>query len=530
MLPESYEQAVNALSSIMLDKEFGTAGDSVVIEEYLEGEEISILSFSDGHTIKSLPAAQDHKRIRDGDQGGNTGGMGAYAPAAVATPQIMKQIHDTVLQPTIDGMADEKSPFVGCLFTGFMLTSKGPKVLEYNVRFGDPECQTLFPLLETDLAEIMLSCTNGHLRSTPLKIKPGYSTTVVIAAGGYPESYEKGTIMTVAEPNEPDIIHFHAGTRIGRSCSRLKTNGGRVIASTGLDSTIQASRNKAYRGVELIKFDNMHYRTDIGKRELDRQAAAATATKKPEAMSYANSGVSIQGGNDLVSAIKGHLLRTATPACPATIGGFGGEIHLSKVPGFGPEAPTIVAAIDGIGTKIMVALATDIYHTVGIDLCAMNVNDLIVQGARPLAFLDYYACGRLDGAVAERFVKGVADGCVDAGSSLIGGETAEMPGVYHVDDLGNGKFKSDFDAAGCAIGVLRPGQKVLPDKEAMVSAQISFGLLLAGTATSCGASCVALADGLSVVVSDMADLQRHRSPATYFSASRAAASTAMASH
>lgn len=467
MLPESYQQAVNALSSIMLEKEFGTAGDSVVIEEYLEGEEISILSFSDGHTIKSLPAAQDHKRIRDGDQGGNTGGMGAYAPAAVARPQIMKQIHDVVLQPTIDGMADEKYPFIGCLFTGFMLTSRGPKVLEYNVRFGDPECQTLFPLLDTDLAELMLACTNGHLRSTPLKIKPGYSTTVVVAAGGYPGSYEKGTVMTVSATTEPDIMHFHAGTRIGRSCGRLKTNGGRVIASTALDSTIQASRDKAYQGVELIKFDGMHYRTDIGKRELDRRASAAT--NKPEAMSYAKSGVSIQGGNDLVSSIKDHLLRTATPACPATIGGFGGEIMLSKTPGFPSNAPTIVAAIDGIGTKIMVALATGVYDTIGIDLVAMNVNDLVVQGARPVAFLDYYACGRLDGAVAERFVKGVAEGCVQAGSALIGGETAEMPGVYHVTDLGNGKFKSDFDAAGCAIGVITHDQEILPDKAAMVS-------------------------------------------------------------
>ena len=133
ILPETHKQATEALSSMMLDKEFGDAGDSVVIEEYLEGEEISILSFSDGHTVRSLPAAQDHKRLRDGDQGGNTGGMGAYAPTAAATPNIMRQIHDTVLQPTIDGMRREGMPFVGCLFTGLMLTSSGPKVLEYNV-------------------------------------------------------------------------------------------------------------------------------------------------------------------------------------------------------------------------------------------------------------------------------------------------------------------------------------------------------------------------------------------------------------
>ena len=202
IIPETQEEALAALKSIMLDKEFGSAGETVVIEEYLEGEELSILTFSDGQNILSLPAAQDHKRIFDGDQGPNTGGMGCYAPAPVATPEIMRRIHGEALQPTIDAMRKGFFPFMGCLFTGFMLTKQGPKVLEYNVRLGDPESQTLLPLMETDLAEVMLRCTQHCLDGIRLKVKSEFSTTVVVAAGGYPGKYDNGVKMSVDAPPE----------------------------------------------------------------------------------------------------------------------------------------------------------------------------------------------------------------------------------------------------------------------------------------------------------------------------------------
>lgn len=488
ILPETYEQACATLSSIMLDKEFGEAGSSTIIEQYLEGEEISILSFSDGHTIRSLPAAQDHKRIHDGDQGGNTGGMGAYAPSSAAPLEIMQQIHDTVLQPTIDGMADEASPFIGCLFTGLMLTHTGPKVLEYNVRFGDPEIQTLLPLLNTDLATLMLACSNHHLRSLTLDIKPGYSTTVVVAAGGYPDKYAKGTPMTITPPAEDGITHFHAGTTLDTSSNTHLTSGGRVIASTALAPTIKSSIDLAYQGVKLISFDKMHYRTDIGRRELHRQSSLSTilpskphAQTKPNPLTYASTGVSITTGNTLVTSIKSHLARTARPGASAQIGGFGGTISLPSA-GYPSQSPTLVAAIDGIGTKLLIALAISKYDTVGIDLVAMNVNDLVVQGAEPLGFLDYFACGRLDGVVAEGFVKGVAEGSVDAGCALVGGETAEMPGVYKVlEEGGDGKkWKSDFDAAGCAIGAIPAGKPILPVTSAMVAGDVLLGLASSG--------------------------------------------------
>lgn len=467
IIPETHEEACAALSSIMIDRDFGSAGDAVVIEEFLEGEEISILTFSDGYTFKSLPAAQDHKRINDGDQGLNTGGMGCYGPAAVATPEILRRIDLEILQPTFDGMRQERFPFVGCLFTGFMLTPTGPKVVEYNVRFGDPECQTLLPLLDSDLAEIMLACAGNYLSSIDLKISPAYSATVVVAAGGYPEKYAKGTPMTVTQPTEPGAVHFHAGTTLDETSNVLATAGGRVIASTATGSTINAAVEKAYQTVSLISFDKMHFRRDIAWRELNRQRKAPAGKSNSDSpLTYAGAGVSIDDGNTLVQRIKPFLRRTRRPGCDAEIGGFGGTISLPDA-NYSADSPIIVAAIDGVGTKLLIARETEIYDAVGIDLVAMNVNDLIVQGAEPLAFLDYYACSKLHVESAAKFVEGVAEGCVRSNCALIGGETAEMPGLYSI---------GDFDAAGCAIGALPKGKTVLPDLASMKAGDVLIGL------------------------------------------------------
>lgn len=193
IIPQSKDEALAALKDIMLDKEFGAAGDEVVIEEFLEGDELSILSFSDGRTIKSLPPAQDHKRIYDNDEGPNTGGMGTYAPTRIAPKETLHHIDREILQPTIDGMSMEGFPFKGVLFTGLMMTKKGPKVLEYNVRFGDPETQSLLALMDSDLAEIMVACAEGTLKDVDVKVSQRSAATVVVAAGGYPGSYTKGT-------------------------------------------------------------------------------------------------------------------------------------------------------------------------------------------------------------------------------------------------------------------------------------------------------------------------------------------------
>nr|POE61836.1 bifunctional purine biosynthetic protein ade1 [Quercus suber] len=268
IIPENTHESRSALREIMLERAFGNAGSSVVIEEYLEGPEISILSFSDGKHILSLPPAQDHKRIGDGDTGPNTGGMGTYAPTPLASKQILDEIERTVLRPTIDGMAKEGIPFRGCLFTGLMLTSAGPKVLEYNVRFGDPETQSCLLLLRTDLAELMVACCDGTLASKSIEIAPASACTVVVAAGGYPGSYAKGTPMQVQAPAAEDGMYiFHAGTELG-SDGKLKTSGGRVIAATATGETLRQAVEKAYQGVGLIDFEGMQYRKDIAHRAL----------------------------------------------------------------------------------------------------------------------------------------------------------------------------------------------------------------------------------------------------------------------
>lgn len=470
IMPQSHDEAVDALHATMVTREFGAAGDQVVIEEFLDGEEISILSFTDGYTVRSLPAAQDHKRVGDGDTGKNTGGMGCYAPTQIAGPALMQQIHDTALQPTIDGMRRAGFPMVGCLFTGFMLTKAGPKVLEYNVRFGDPESQTLLPLLETDLAEILLACTRHTLDSLTLSVKPLSSVTVVVAAGGYPDSYAKGTLMTLSAP-PADSYLFHAGTALAQD-GTITTSGGRVIACTAQAPTIREAVAAAYAALEKsISFDRMHYRRDIAARELHRlptTTAASTDSEKPE--TYAAAGVSIDAGNELVKRIKPLVKATARPGADASIGGFGGLFSLAGA-GYPSTSPRLVFGIDGIGTKLLLAQAVRDYSTVGTDLVAMNVNDLIVQGAEPLAFLDYYATGHLDVDNASSFVAGVANGCIAAGCALVGGETAEMAGLYTGDD---------FDAAGCAIGALPADATVLPDTTAMNAGDVLLGLASSG--------------------------------------------------
>ncbi|KAE9374861.1 phosphoribosylamine--glycine ligase [Stipitochalara longipes BDJ] len=457
IIPTIKEEAHAALKEIMLDKEFGSAGDEVVIEEFLEGDELSILSFSDGYTIRSLPPAQDHKRIFDGDQGPNTGGMGCYAPTNIATKQLLEEVERTILQPTIDGMRNEAFPFVGTLFTGLMITKTGPKVLEYNVRFGDPETQTLLPLMETDLAKVMIACTDHYLSAVSVDVKPGASVTVVVAAGGYPGSYAKGTSMNVQTPPEGSNTNiFHAGTTI--KDGQLQSSGGRVIAAQATAENLEQAVKKAYSGIEYIKFDKMFYRKDIAHRAFK----PTTATR--EALTYASAGVSIEAGNEFVTRIKKAVASTRRPGADAEIGGFGGEVDLEQAGYAG--GPIMVGAIDGVGTKLAIAQAMEKHDTVGIDLVAMNVNDLVVQGAEPLMFLDYYGCSKLTQKNATAFVEGVAAGCRDANCALVGGETAEMPGMYSGDD---------YDAAGAAIGTMYKEYR-LPQMSSMVEGDVLLGL------------------------------------------------------
>ncbi|KAI5804033.1 phosphoribosylglycinamide synthetase [Peziza echinospora] len=464
IIPTTKEEAHAGLKEIMADRVFGDAGDEVVIEEFLEGDELSILTFSDGYTTVSLPPAQDHKRIFDGDQGPNTGGMGCYAPTRITSKKVLEEVQRTILQPTIDGLRKDGTPFVGMLFTGLMMTKNGPKVLEYNVRFGDPETQTVLPLLseDTDLAEIMLAAAKGYLDSVKIKIDDRFSATVVVAAGGYPGPYAKGKPITLAPVSENTTI-FHAGTVIKDGV--LQTSGGRVIAANATASTLEEAVKQAYAGVKAIHFDPMFYRNDIAHRAFKQTAPSSASSSQP--LTYADAGVSIDNGNALVERIKAAVKSTKRPGADAEIGGFGGNFVLT---GAGYEGPILIGAIDGVGTKLKVAQALNKHDTVGIDLVAMSVNDLVVQGAETLYFLDCYSTSALDVEAATSFVEGVARGCVEAGCVLLGGETAEMPGMYN----GN-----EYDAVGTATGAVLP-ENLLPRMHDMVPGDVLLGLKSSG--------------------------------------------------
>jgi phosphoribosylamine--glycine ligase len=261
---DTVAEAHSALQKIMLDRDFGSAGDTVVIEERLIGREVSVLAFSDGRNIAVMPPARDHKRVFDDDQGPNTGGMGAYAPVPDVSPQLLDRICRTILQPVVDGMAERGTPYIGILYAGLMLTSAGPKVLEFNCRFGDPETQVILPLLETDLLEIMLACVAGRLDEVSIHWREGACATVVLASPGYPDSYPKGLPISGLDSFSQDsMMVFRAGTRYQNE--QLVTAGGRVLAVSALGLDLPDALQKAYSGLERIHFEGMHYRRDIGR-------------------------------------------------------------------------------------------------------------------------------------------------------------------------------------------------------------------------------------------------------------------------
>ncbi|TPX55225.1 hypothetical protein PhCBS80983_g05496 [Powellomyces hirtus] len=462
LLPETKEEAIEGLKSIMVDSVFGEAGQEVVIEERLTGEEVSVLAFSDGYTVIAMPAAQDHKRAYDGDKGPNTGGMGAYAPAPIYTSELAANVQTSVLQATIDGMRRDGYPFVGVLYAGLMLTPAGPKVLEFNARFGDPETQVILPLLDdsSDLFEIMLAAAEGRLDSVKVAFKDACAATVVLAASGYPGSYEKGKTITVG--SAPSGVHvFHAGTKVEGGA--LKTSGGRVLAVTGVASDLQQAIAKAYENVKLVQFEGAQYRKDIGHRAV----SLLNGKKTTGGATYAAAGVDIDAGNDLVEKIKPLVKATRRSGADADLGGFGGLFDL-KAAGF--RDPVLVSGTDGVGTKLTIAQKVGKHDTIGIDLVAMNVNDVIVQGAEPLFFLDYYASSKLEVNVARDVIAGIAAGCKDAGCALVGGETAEMPGIYQ---------HGDYDLAGFVVGAVERND-VLPDLNSMADGDIVLGLASSG--------------------------------------------------
>lgn len=259
------DEAMAGVKTLMTDKQFGDAGNTIVIEEFMTGREVSVLSFVDGNTIKIMSSAQDHKRAKDGDQGLNTGGMGNFSPSPFYTPEVDKFCKEHIYQATVDAMKAEGRPFKGVIFFGLMLTPKEPKVLEYNARFGDPEAQVVLPRMKNDIIDVFEACIDGTLDKIDLQFEDNACVCVVLASDGYPVAYEKGKLITGFEnfDGKDDYFCFHAGTKL--TDDGIVTNGGRVLGITALGKDLKEARAKAYEATEWIQFENKYMRHDIGK-------------------------------------------------------------------------------------------------------------------------------------------------------------------------------------------------------------------------------------------------------------------------
>jgi len=266
LIPQNLEEGKAAVKSIMEDKAFGDSGNEIVIEEFLTGPEVSVLAFTDGTAIRPMVSSMDHKRAGDGDTGLNTGGMGTVAPNPYYTAEIAQECMDTIFLPTLAAMRAESCPFKGCLYFGLMLTPKGPKVIEYNCRFGDPETQVVLPLLKTDLLTVMQAVENETLDALEVEWSDGAAACVILASGGYPGSYEKGKIMTFPENTPANVDIIHAGSKI--SGDNLVTNGGRVLGITATAPTLKEALADAYAAAATVDFEGKYMRRDIGQRAL----------------------------------------------------------------------------------------------------------------------------------------------------------------------------------------------------------------------------------------------------------------------
>lgn len=265
LICNTLEEAKDGVKSIMLDKQFGSAGNRMVIEEFMTGREVSVLSYVDGKTIKTMTSAQDHKRAKDGDQGLNTGGMGTFSPSPFYTEEVDAFCKKYIYQATVDAMASEGREFKGIIFFGLMLTSKGPRVLEYNARFGDPEAQVVLPRMKTDIIEVMEACIDGTLEQVDLQFEDNAAVCVVLASDGYPVKYDKGFEIKGLEAfeNKDGYYCFHAGTKLENG--KIVTNGGRVLGVTAKGANLKEARANAYAATEWIDFTNKYMRHDIGK-------------------------------------------------------------------------------------------------------------------------------------------------------------------------------------------------------------------------------------------------------------------------
>jgi phosphoribosylamine--glycine ligase/phosphoribosylaminoimidazole synthetase len=473
IIPQDAVETERAIYNFLSDRAMGDAGARIVLEERIEGEELSLFGISDGTSVVNIGTAQDHKRVGEGDTGLNTGGMGAFAPVP-GTEAIEPELAKVFLQQAIDGMAAEGMPYVGVLYAGVMLTEHGPRLIEYNCRFGDPEAQVLLPLIGSDVLDLLDAAARGRLAEVDVQRVDGISAaTVVVAAKGYPVSPAIGVpIPAVDVPAGVSMIHAGTTVEAGATVSA----GGRVLSITGTGPDLDAALAASYGVVDAIvaEAENgaLFARRDIGWRHAPSRASYAKAASEPgDGDAYASAGVSLSAAAAATDGIAGAVLSTHDSRVVSGLGSFGGVFDLSSLSAF--SDPLLVATTDGVGTKTILAELANSWEGVGADIVNHGINDVLVQGARPLFFLDTVAAATLDPTVVSRVVEGMADACRAADCILIGGETAEMPDV-----LASGAV----DISGTLIGVVDRAD-LLP-KDGIAPGNVLVGLASSGLHTN----------------------------------------------
>ncbi|MFW2381323.1 MAG: phosphoribosylamine--glycine ligase [Acidimicrobiales bacterium] len=441
VVPDDRLEAEAAILEFLTEGIMGDSGRTVVLEEKISGEELSIFGICSAEQIDPLGGltAQDHKRVGEGDTGPNTGGMGAFAPVPGLDPLLVENLVNTFLVPVQAGMAMEGTPYVGVVYAGIMLTDSGPRLIEYNCRFGDPEAQVLLPLVDGDVLSVMYAAATSQTWE-PLRVKPGRTAaTVVVCAEGYPSSPKVGvTIPSAIAPQGARLIQ--AGTRDDEG--QLVSSGGRVLNAVGVGTDLCEALELSYAVVDQLVGNGLFARRDIGWRYVDRGASIPpppppeeSAMPTVENDAYAAAGVSLAAGAATTARISEAVKSTHDERVIAGLGSFGGVFAASQLVGM--NEPLLVASTDGVGTKTMLAEilvangldGSKAWNGLGADIVNHGINDVLVQGAVPMFFLDTVAAAQLDPEVVGQIVDGMAGACREAGCVLLGGETAEMPGV-----------------------------------------------------------------------------------------------------
>ena len=450
---DTVDETVNAITSMLDLSEFGEASKTILLEERLVGEEVSVFGISDGKDVVMLSTAQDHKRAFDGDKGPNTGGMGCISPVP-GTKKLEKVFVDRFLKPVVAGMAEAGTPYVGTIYAGVMLTEDGPKLIEYNCRFGDPEAQIVIPKVKSDFLELLWAATNGELASYDLELADrSYAVSVTVAAEGYPASPIKGLDVKIPEVLPVDTSIFFAG--VSQSEQGLVTAGGRVLSVVGTANDLPGAVETAYELADMIVGNGLFMRQDIGHNHYERPASA-----------YERAGVSIDAGAETTERIAASVKSTHTDAVVSGLGAFGGVLDVSELKDY--ESPLLVSSTDGVGTKTMLAAEVGIWEGIGQDLVNHCINDVLVQGAKPLFFMDTVASQVLEPEVVGQIVDGMAQSCRASGCVLLGGETAEMGDLLTTGGV---------DVSGTLVGVLER-------KDLLPTNNIQPGHLLVGLASS----------------------------------------------